>query len=121
MSAESRAQRADVKVQLKAVRVLADMLSRDLPPANWTVYPLKPPHLYGQVVHSGAETPNGISAAHDEIEQWARFLGVDVVAQPHTPYETIHLMAEGVYEGVEVDVAAIIPDDGGAWRERLGR
>ncbi|XVQ08704.1 hypothetical protein ACQP1W_40070 [Spirillospora sp. CA-255316] len=79
----------------------------------------EPLRLYGQVVHSGAETPKGIAAAHEEIEQWARFLDVDVVTRPHTQYETLHLLVEGVYKGVGIHMAAIVPDDGGAWRESL--
>jgi hypothetical protein len=106
--------------QLKAVRVLADLLTQDLPPAAWSVYARSPARLHGNVEHSGSDTPDGIGAAHDEIEQWARFLKVDMVTRQNARRETLHLLAEGVYEGVTIEVVAIVPDDGGAWRERLG-
>jgi hypothetical protein len=109
----------DVKSQLKKVRVLADLLSLDLPPVSWSLDTYEMSCLEGQVVHSGAETPGDIRAAHDEIEQWARFLGVDVVVRPHTPYETLHLHATAVYRDVKIDVVAIVSDDGGAWWQRI--
>ncbi|XVQ08690.1 hypothetical protein ACQP1W_39990 [Spirillospora sp. CA-255316] len=107
--------------QLKAVQVLADLLSHDLPPASWTVPPKWGARLHGLVsaTHE-AQTPDGIAAAHDKIERWARFLGVDVVVEPVARHETIHLNADGVYKGVEIQMYSVIPDDGGAWRERLG-
>jgi hypothetical protein len=105
-------------IQRKAVRVLDDLLAQDLPSASWSLYPEGPARLYGQVLHSGAETPEDIGLAHQEIEQWARFLGVDVVPHPYPSNETVQLWVEGTYEGVEIHMAAIVPDDGGAWEHR---
>ncbi|MFC5746452.1 hypothetical protein [Actinomadura rugatobispora] len=115
-----RKPKTDVAAQLKAVQVLAELLAQDLPPTAWSVYARSPACLHGNVEHSGSDTPDGIGAAHDEIEQWARFLKVDVVTRQNARRETLHLLAEGVHKGVEIEVVAIVPDDGGAWRERLG-
>ncbi|TDD64341.1 hypothetical protein E1293_41620 [Actinomadura darangshiensis] len=116
-----RSRNSDVLAQQPAVRVLADVLPLDLPLASWTVHPWGPVCLTGHVGPPGADTPDKIGAAYDAIEQWARFLRVDVVARPYAPGETIHLQARGTHGGVEIHMLAVVPDDGGAWRHRRER
>ncbi|MFI0445844.1 hypothetical protein [Actinomadura sp. 6N118] len=102
----------DVSHQLKAARVLVELLSDDLPATNWSLFNHTRADLQGQLDCSRAETPEEVERARAEIKRWADFLDVDVYSQPHGESgEYISLHAEGNYKRVMVSVFVVVPAD----------
>ncbi|MFG2000846.1 hypothetical protein ACGFNU_17040 [Spirillospora sp. NPDC048911] len=110
----------DASHQLKAARVLVELLSEDLPATNWSLFNHTRADLQGHLVSSRAETPEEVERARAEIKRWADFLDADIYSRPHDG-DHISLHAEGTYKRVMVNVFVVVPADTPRWRKLLKR
>ena len=93
-----------VTAQLQALRAMIGLLSADLPPLSWRLYPENcEPRLTPEI-----NTYQRRREARAELAQWADFLGTSIGYDPSSRYRFLYNSAEvtGQVDGVPITITA---------------